>query len=85
MPKKTAVEQRLDDMKEQLTEGFKRVERALESHAASDKETFDDHCDRLTDLEKGHAGLYGRLAVGGSIAILMLSAVAAAAARYLMP
>jgi hypothetical protein len=81
MAKKTAVEQRLDDLSESLDKWGDRLEKALDKHATDDKETFEKHDGRISSVEQ-------RLAKYAGVAIalsMIFSAVAAAAAKHYFP
>jgi hypothetical protein len=81
MAKKTAIEQRLDDVCDRLDDGFTRLEKALLKHADDDKEEFKAHNDRIAKIEVSYASLVGKLAIIGTLAMASF----AAAAKYLLP
>ena len=81
MGRKTATDQRLDDIKETIDKGFERIEKALAKHVDDDKEQFDDHCDRINGVELKLANLFGKLAVVAALA----STGVALAAKYILP
>jgi hypothetical protein len=76
MARKTATDQRLDDLSKQLDDGFERMEKALTKHAEDDKETFKDHNGRLSKMETSYAGLLGKLAIIATILSIAGAAVA---------
>lgn len=65
------------DIEKALTEGFERVEDALDRHIGDDRSTFEKHSTRLTKLE--HANV--RIGVVVAIVTFVVSIVATAAAR----
>jgi hypothetical protein len=82
--KKTATEQRLDDLCEKLDEWGARFEKALDRHAAEDKETFAHHSDRIGELEKAHWKFSGKTALLAFVLTLLASSVSAALVTRLL-
>lgn len=75
---KTATQQRLDDICEKIDALGERFEKALDRHAADDKEEFKDHDGRIRTIETTIA----KVVVIGVVVMAVFSAVAAAAARH---
>jgi hypothetical protein len=78
MAKKTATEQRLDDLCDKLDEWGRRFEAALEKHERSDTALFTKHDERLTELEREHWKFSGKTALLAFILTLLSSSVSAA-------
>lgn len=84
MPKKTAVEQRLDDLDRKLDEWGERFERALEKHATEDARDFEKQDDRIKTLELAKATFSGKTALLAFILTLLASSVSAAVVARLL-
>lgn len=85
MARKTAVEQRLDDLSKSIDDGFKRMEKALEKHVADDEKQFDDHEARICEQELHRARFDGKTGLIITGLTLLGSSTAAAFVKYLLP